>query len=168
MILQNGSHLNDKHITVAQELLRKQFPGTKGLHCTIYLEKIVTSEEKITHGLQIINDRTNHWIVASNLHRKDNTVEVYDSVYKTVNPKTRTLIKGLFQPSSGKKPILELVKSQKQIGSCDCGLFAIATATAILFEHDAASIHFSQKAMRNHLTKCFEEQSFTPFPQEIM
>ena len=77
------------NITAAQELLRKQFPGTKRLHCTLYLDKIVTSEEKITHGLQIINDRTNYWIVASNVHRKDNTVEVYDSVYKTVNPKKK-------------------------------------------------------------------------------
>ena len=39
VILQNRSYLNDKHITVAQKLLRKQFLGTKELHCTLYLNK---------------------------------------------------------------------------------------------------------------------------------
>ena len=48
------------------------------------------------------------------------------------------------------KPLLEIVQKQKQIGSHDCGLFAIATAIAVLFGHDAASIHFSQRTMRNH------------------
>jgi hypothetical protein len=64
--------------------------------------------------------------------------------------------------------MIEMVDKQKQIGGQDCSLFAVATAPAILFGHDAASIYFSQKAMRNHLTKCFEEQSITQFPQEII
>ena len=90
-------------------------------------------------------------------------------IYKIDRGGTKTILgpAGTLRAPAG-KPLLEIVQKQKQIGSHDCGLFAIATAIAILFGHDAASIHFSQRTMRNHLTKCFEEQSLTPFPQEIM
>ncbi len=59
------------------------------------------------------------------------------------------LIKNLFQPYPGKKKNF----------TDDCGLFAIATATAVLFKFDAKLTYFSQNGNRSHLTKCFEEQA---------
>ena len=167
-ILLNGSCLNDKHISAAQLLLLHQFQATVGLQNTLSLDKIA-AHKKITHGLQIIHDRKNHWIVASNFTRKDNVVEIHDSIYKTVNMKTRTLVSNLFQPYPGKRPVVQIVnKKQKQTGNKDCGLFAIATATAMLFGHNAATVYFNQKLMREHLARCFEGQHVTPFPEEIV
>ena len=166
-ILLNGSYLNDKHIDAAQLLLLQQFQKTEGLYSSLQLSKIVACK-KITYGLQIIHDRTNHWIVASNYNRNDNIIEVYDSVFQTVNAKTRSLIGNLFQPCPGKKPTLQIVKKQKQVGGQDCGLFAIATAIAILSGHNAESIYFNQKSMREHLARCLQEQYLTPFPEEII
>ena len=37
--------------------------------CTLFIDKMASSEAKIDHGVQIIHDRTNHWIVASNMKR---------------------------------------------------------------------------------------------------
>lgn len=73
-----------------------------------------------------------------------------------------------FSHALERKKTLQIVNEQRQIGSNDCGLFAIATATAVLFELDAKLTYFSQNGMRSHLTKCFEEQVITPFPQEIL
>lgn len=169
MALLSGAFLNDNHMTAAQKLLLHQFPGTKGLQSTLYLDKIAASQTKIAHGLQIIHDRTNHWIVASNLQRKDNIVEMYDSIYTSVSVKTQNLVKNIFQPfPSSKNPRLQLVKTQKQVGTQDCGLFAIAMATAILNGHDTKTVRFRQQSMRDHLARCYEEQSLTLFPTEIM
>uniref|UniRef100_A0A1X7U573 Uncharacterized protein n=1 Tax=Amphimedon queenslandica TaxID=400682 RepID=A0A1X7U573_AMPQE len=73
-VLLNGGLLNDCHIFFAQQLLLQQFPGTKGLQSTHYIDKMASWETKINHGIQIIHDCTNHWIVASNLRRTDNQV----------------------------------------------------------------------------------------------
>lgn len=84
--------------------------------------------KKICHGVQIIHDHNNHWVLASNYRRKDNIVDVYDSVYSSVSAKTCTIVKNLFKPVSTKNPRVQIVKTQKQIGNHECGLFAIALA----------------------------------------
>ena len=112
-------------------------------------------------------DRGNHWTLASNLRRNDNIVEVYDSIYSSVNAKTRTLIKQLFQPSPSKSPQIQLVKTQKKVGSHDCGLILIAMATAILNGQDPRTVRFLQSRMRDHLIESFEHLQLVPFPTEI-
>lgn len=105
-----------------------------------------------------------HWIVVSNLKRTDNIIEVYYSVYTSVSALTRTRVTSIFQPNAGKKPRLKVMKMQKQVGAQDCGLFAVAIATAILLEHDP----LARLIMRHHLVECFQERSLKQFPAEIM
>ena len=81
--------LNDRHINYAQALLHYQFPQTEGLHNTLFQKK--KWQQKIKCGIQIIHDRGNHWIVASTID-SDQSVQVYDSVYSTVNAKTVDVI----------------------------------------------------------------------------
>ena len=57
-------------------------------------------------------------------------------------------------------------KFQKQIGTNDCGAFAIAAATAIAFGINPSSAHFQQKKMQSHILACFEKQELTPFPMQ--
>ena len=168
VILLGQEYLNDRHIAALQQLLLRQFPNTKGLQNSLLLDKLATKNVKIGHGIQILHDRTNHWIVACNLRRKDNIIEIYDSLYTTSTTKTRSLIGNLFQPLPGKNPLIKITKTQKQVGGRDCGVFAIAMVTAVLHGYDPELVRFSQRSMRNHLMKCLEAQSLTPFPQEIL
>lgn len=46
---------------------------------------------------------------------------------------------------------LHLVNTQKQEGVNDCGVFAIAVATGLLFGEDPSNLHFDQSSMRSHL-----------------
>ena len=48
----------------------------------------------------------------------------------------------------------------------DCGLFAIAFATSIASGQDPQSLKYDQKLMRNHLLKCFQNNSIDLFPTE--
>ena len=52
----------------------------------------------------------------------------------------------------------------KQIGTTDCGLFAIATVTCLLFDGDPTTVVFDQNALREHLIKILETNVITPFP----
>ena len=58
-------------------ILCRQFPNTEGLGHTLL-------QKKIQNGLQIIHDRGDHWIVASNIG-ESNIVKVYDSVFTSVS-----------------------------------------------------------------------------------
>lgn len=156
--------LADSQVAAAQFLLLHQFPNTKGLQNPLWITK---SQIKIDHGLQIVHDRCNHWVLASNFQRRDNTVEIYDSVFSSVSANTRNIVKNIFQPLLGKSPRVQLVKTQKQIGSKDCGLFAIAMATAVLNGQDPKVVRFLQQSMRQHLMHCFEAKNMTPFPLQI-
>lgn len=119
---------------------------------------------KINCGIQIIHDRGNHWIVASTIN-SEKLVLIYDSVFSTVNNETAEVIKNLFEIRD--KMRIDISKMQRQIGSQDCGIFAIAVSTVILNGLDVSQITFSQKEMRGHLMSCFEAESITPFPYMI-
>ena len=53
-----------------------------------------------------------------------------------------------------------------QVGSCDCGLFAVAFATAVAHGKDPLQCTFDQSHMRQHLHKCLSRKRLTPFPEK--
>ncbi len=56
------------------------------------------------------------------------------------------------------------MKIPQQVGSADCGLFAIAVATALASVSDPTQIIFHQSEMRQHLADCLEKNNIVPFP----
>lgn len=119
--LLDNSKLNDRHINLAQMLLRRQFPNIDGLGYTLFQHKLPV--KSISNGLQIIFDRKCHWIVASCIGCDSQTIEVYDSLYSDVSEGSKTVIFNLFEKRRTK---LVKVDVQRQHGMQDCGLFAIA------------------------------------------
>jgi len=53
---------------------------------------------------------------------------------------------------------------QIQTNNDDCGLFAIATATALAHQIDPMMISLDEKQLRSHLVACFESGRLAPFP----
>ena len=53
---------------------------------------------------------------------------------------------------------VKVMQTQKKVGGNDCGLFAIAIATAIVFGADPTKLLFDQAAMRSHLVQCFTDK----------
>ena len=99
------------------------------------------------------------WIVASTIDSMNNEVYVYNSVYGSLDKETVVL--NLFQ---GSLLPVQMAEIQKQDGGCDCGLFAIAVATALAFHHNPRTLTFEQTLMRPHLIQCFEKGKLTLFP----
>jgi hypothetical protein len=97
-----------------------------------------------------------HWIVASTVHCKDGKVNIYNSVYCTVDEETDKVLANLFHSTS-----VKVMQTQKQVGGNDCGLFAIAIATAIAFGADPTKLLFDQAALQSHLVQCFTAKAMT-------
>lgn len=58
-------------------------------------------------------------------------------------------------------------KVQKQIGSADCGLFALAFATDLCQGLDPTTQRYDQALMRQHYVTCLESAKVIPFPKTI-
>ena len=56
------------------------------------------------------------------------------------------------------------MKITKQVGSNDCGLYAIAVATLLAHDVDPTTVIFEQNEMRSHLAECFMRQRMKLFP----
>ena len=65
-----------------------------------------------------------------------------------------------------KKVRLRRENVQRQEGSVDCGLFALANLVEVLRGGDPRRARFCQKDMRMHLFRCISEQRWEPFPKQ--
>ena len=66
--------------------------------------------------------------------------------------------------TSQPKISVEFVDVQKQFGSSDCGVYAIAYTTALSLGQDPGTLVFFQSEMRRHLFKMLKEKKLTMFP----
>ena len=157
-----GKQLNDRHINYAQTVIRSQF-SIKGMQLTLYQHTKKPPENE----LQIIHCSSNHWITASTMFSSPGSVDVYDSLFDNVDCASSKVILDLFGDS---KLHINMKKVQKQHGTDDCGLFAIAFAVSLARKVDPASSHvcFEQSRMRSHLINCLQEANFCPFPTKPM
>ena len=55
-----------------------------------------------------------------------------------------------------------------QSGGYDCGLFAIAFATALVYGNQPGHFIFHQEKMRAHLIQCLQQQEMSLFPVKKM
>ena len=131
----------------------------KGLESTLLQ---YTDLQKINQGVQIIHSRGNHWVLASTIGCSNTEVNIYDSLYESVDPDTLKIVQNRFSFSSDLT--INVISEQKQTNIYDCGLFAIANATVIVFGENPIYHQFSVYAMRDHLIKCYKNKEMSPFP----
>ena len=91
----SGDKLNDKHMNFAQMLIKQHF---KHLECLKY--PVVLSTLKpfptTTKILQIMHTREDHWVVASMIRCAEGEINIYNSLYGSVETSTTSLIVKLF------------------------------------------------------------------------
>ena len=51
------------------------------------------------------------------------------------------------------------IGNTKSMGMKDCGLYAIAFATALAFGQNPSKLTFHQKSMQSHFVTCLEQES---------
>ena len=157
-----GDKLNDLVINFVQKLLKKQFPFVKGLQSTLLQSKpLKPSDNSFTSCLQVIHCRNDHWMVTLTMHSGPTAkVQIYDSLFDTIDSQTKTVISNLFGSAANPK----IIVVPRQAGIKDCGVFALANLITLCFRMNPADTHFKQDLMRLHLVQCMESSTCTPFP----
>ena len=74
----NGEWLTDRYVNYAHALLKKHIDGLKN---TLLMLK---------RGVQIVHTQGNHWIVASSLRCNESEIEIFDSLYTSVDNDTQS------------------------------------------------------------------------------
>ena len=102
--------------------------------------------------VQILHTGGNHWICISSIGCQKGQVNLYDSLYHDiisdeVTEQTKSLLGEEFEK-------LIVVPVQQQQNEYDCGVFAIAYATCLVFMKDPATVAFDIPKMRPHLLEC--------------
>ena len=108
------------------------------------MKKIALSEISVHNKLQITYCRTrHHWIIASTVGCHFYEVKVSDSLFHYCDEETEYVIAKPFQ-CGPKKVTVKVAHSQKQKGSNDCDLYAIAFTTAIAHEMNPGGLNLKQ------------------------
>ena len=146
-IIEEGRMLNDKHINLAQRMIKQKFPSINGLHLTLLQDKPHTERTEIH-----INE--NHWVCAASMKGKQ--VQVFVQTGMTRN----------HYIAKADKSSIKFLQVQKQIGGCDCGLFAIANAFTVAFNCNPTDTkyRYDQSQMCQHLLHCISNNVVEPFP----
>lgn len=106
-----------------------------------------------------------HWIAISTVGCKPSTIRVYDSLGGRLPKGGLKLVADLMQTKE-KTLSIEFVDVQKQKGSSDCGLFALAFIASICNGDDPTKPVYDQSSMHNHLLECIERGRMIPFPSK--
>ena len=161
-ILQSNRWLNDRIVNAAQNLLKEANPAVPGLQdvtCGLIMSFTVEAGEFV----QILHNGKDHWVMISTIGLNHPEVAVYDSLYPSVPTTIKMQIATLLltqQPAI----LLHNMDVQMQSGTSDCGVFAIAFATALVLGSNPSELFFDQLKMRQHLLQCLEKRCITMFP----
>ena len=150
--------LDDRHINLAEGMLKQQFSEVAGLKSILLQAKKHPAEDQ-KQQIQIVHSRGDHWIVASAVFATGDEVLVYDSVYRTIDQITTRIISKFFPTSTS----AQLVEINRQSGGQDGGVFAIAITMALALHQDKRLMKFNQRSMRPHLVTCLEKRQFSLF-----
>ena len=163
--------LNDGIICAAQSLLKSQSKGRiDGWQSTQFCKQADRFQKIMRSPFIQILHLKNHWVTVSNVALRGNpdymkdSVDIYDSGLSThVSLETRKLICSFFKCEQDVMNF-DLINSQKQENCNDCGLFAIASATELVFGVDPAICSWDCTRMRPHLLSCLEKGIMSRFP----
>ena len=164
-ILKRTTWLSDTELHAGQLLLKSMFPYIDGLSDPAVKGSLVipvTSE-----FVQILNTGS-HWVCMSTIGMTSNpgTIKIFDSAFYNPSPTAiEHACRMLMYP--GHEVTFVNEKVQKQVGSSDCGLFALAFATDLCHGLDPLNQKYDQRFMRQHYVSCLENGAMTSFPKTV-
>ena len=163
LILSPEGWLTDEIITAAQKLMHQYFLNMKGFQPPTLGQVPGGFDVHREEFLQIINVKNNHWCVVSTVGCETGIINLYDSLYGSVDLETEYLIAGMvFSPAS--KLTIKMVNVERQSNSSDCGVLAVAYAFDICSGVDPCKARYDSSRTRQHLATCLSDCNFSRFP----
>ena len=169
----NDEMITDESIDLAQQLLTKQFPIFDGFADIALSEQNGFEPIKRNNPfVQVLNTGSLHWICVSNLKKNRESNDecvIHDSLSngKITSNIAWKISNMLFcQENPEIRVLVESVQQQRN--SIDCGLFAVAFATSLVFGSNPCNVAYDQKLMRGHFLNCLKKKVMRPFPENVI
>lgn len=103
-----------------------------------------------------------HWVCVSSIGCTPGIVKLYDNLYHDIIEEEVTeQVKSLMADSYIG---LVNVPDQQQLNGSDCGVFAVAFSTSLVYGFDPQDYTFDIPNMRPHLCQCLRMGELTMFP----
>ena len=115
--------------------------------------------------IQILHTGNQHWVCVSSVGCLPGMVNLYDSLFHDiieteVEEQVKSMMAGAYKG-------LQNVPVQQQNNGSDCGVFAIAFATCLVYGIKPEDVDFDIRKMRPHLLSCFKNKKMSLFPTII-
>ena len=160
ILLSSVGWLTDNIVNAAQTVLKAAFPALPGLQ-DVTRGMLLSYDIEGGEFVQILNNRRGHWITISTIGSPHPTVSVYDSMFRSAGTHVKAQVASLIHTQAS-DIVLDFMTVQMQSGGADCGLFAIANATALAFgDEPPGKFMYDQEKMRHHLWQCLEKRKMT-------
>ena len=112
--------------------------------------------------VQILHTGNAHWVCVSSVGCLPGSVNLYDSMFHDViELEVEEQVQDLLAESFIG---INTVPVQQQLNGSDCGVFAIAFATCIVYGIKPEDVTFDIPKMRPHLVECLRSNLIVPFP----
>ena len=161
IILNPFGWLNGDIIHMAQVLLHEAKPSIEGFQRPT-LGPARNFDVVSAEFIQVLHTGNSHWVCISSIGCVPGYVNLYDSLFhdiisEEVEDQTNDLLGGSLVG-------LNFVPVQQQPNGSDCGVFAIAFATCLVFETDPRQVNFDVNGIRQHLASCLRNREMSMFP----
>ena len=130
-------------------MLRKQYGDKVSALQNTVKSRTLSMDIEPNEFVQILNKSDSHWFNVSTIGCKPGIVQVYNSASKHTPHRTKEEIAALLNTTKDSIP-LQYMSVKHQNGGSDCGLFALAFATALCMCLDPTACKFKQELMREH------------------
>ena len=157
-IILSNQHLQDGTIGAAVNLIQREFSALFIQSPSLYFASGFAYCPYET--IQIIHN-AHHCILLSSFNGE---VKIFDLLNTDRNIETPQQIKQLYSPDNIFRQY-QLSPCHQQVGTTDCGVFAIAYSIDILFGNNPSEIVYDQSILPQHLVDCFEKGTLTMFPK---
>ena len=154
--------LTDTIIDTAQKLLKQKVPARNGFQ-DVCCGQTYAFDVESSEFTQVLHNGHGHWLTISTIGAQEAELLVYDSLYPSISSSVKRQIAALLATDHD-EITLRHMNVQMQSSTYDCGLFAIAFATAPVHGEHPGKFLFNQDSMRQHLMKCLELGEMTMFP----
>ena len=106
-----------------------------------------------------------HWVCVSNIEcSHNNQVKLYDSLYSGIAPFTREQIGALLFNQDSDVTEICVPPVDQQTNRTECGVFAIAFATALCYNMDPTLLKFNRRAIRAHFLDSLKMDILVCYP----
>ncbi|XP_028410162.1 uncharacterized protein LOC114532775 [Dendronephthya gigantea] len=167
-LVQRHEMLTVDSINLAQSILHEMFPHLKGFQ-TVARGAVQAFLPVSGDFIQILHDGSLHWVCTANISltgsKDPAAVNMYDSMNQGFIAKFTKQQLASFMCIQNAEMKIIMKSVQQQTSHVDCGVFAIAFATALALGQDPSKLRYDVPKMRPHLVECLKLKKMSPFPE---